>query len=51
MTRDALCDAIGVAVGFNIIDRIADSLGFTVPPAEVFARAAPIMLKRGYKLV
>ena len=46
----AIEDAVGVAFAFNMIDRLADSFAFEVPPADFFARAAPMMLKRGYKL-
>ena len=44
----AIEDAIHVTVLFNIMDRIADSLGFEIPTAEGFAKAAEILLKRGY---
>ena len=46
----AITDAIGVAFVFNLIDRLADSFAFEVPPADFFARGAPMMLKRGYKM-
>ena len=46
----AIKDAIGVSFAFNLIDRLADSFDFEVPPADLFAKAAPIMLKRGYKM-
>ncbi len=44
----AIEDAIHVTVLFNIMDRIADSLGFEIPTAEGFAKAAEVLLKRGY---
>ena len=44
----AIEDAIHVTVLFNIMDRIADSLGFEIPSAEGFARVAEVLLKRGY---
>jgi len=34
---------------FNVIVRVADTLGFEVPAEESFAKMAPMMLKRGYK--
>jgi len=34
---------------FNVIVRLADTLGFEVPPEEFFDKMAPLMLKRGYK--
>ncbi len=46
----AIEDAVGVAFAFNVIDRLADSFAFEVPPADVFAKRAPMMLKRGYKM-
>ena len=41
-------DAIHVTALFNIIDRIADSLGFAIPSAKSFASMAGVLLKRGY---
>lgn len=46
----ALTDAIQVCALFNMIDRIADAVGFFVPTPEQFARDAPGMLRRGYQL-
>ena len=46
----AVEDAIGVAFAFNLIDRLADSFAFEVPSADFFTRAAPMMIKRGYKI-
>ena len=46
----AIKDAIGVGFTFNLIDRLADSFSFEVPPADLFAKRAPKMLKRGYKM-
>ncbi len=48
LSDEAIEDAIHVTVLFNIMDRIADSLGFEIPTAEGFARAAGVLLKRGY---
>lgn len=44
----AIEDAIHVTVAFNIIDRIADSLGFEIPTSNGFASMAEVLLKRGY---
>jgi len=44
----AIEDAIQVCAGFQVINRIADALEFHVPTAAQFARAAPIMYRRGY---
>ncbi len=46
----AIEDAIGVAFAFNLIDRLADSFAFEVPPADVFAKGARMMLQRGYNM-
>jgi alkylhydroperoxidase family enzyme len=48
LSDEAIEDAIHVTALFNIIDRIADSLGFEIPTAKSFARAAGFLLKRGY---
>jgi len=44
----AIEDAIYVCAFFNIIDRVADSLDFTVPSPEDFARRAGRFLEEGY---
>ena len=46
----ALEDAIVICFGFNLIDRLADSLGFDVPDAAGFAQQAQFLLKNGYTL-
>ena len=40
VSKQAIEDAIYVCTFFNIIDRIADSLNFAVPPVERFSRSA-----------
>jgi uncharacterized peroxidase-related enzyme len=47
---EALVDAIHVAALFNMIVRVADSLGFDVPPYESFLARADSMLSSGYAL-
>lgn len=47
----AIRDAIYVCVGFNMINRIADALGFKVPPPEVFTRGAKFLLIFGYRIL
>jgi alkylhydroperoxidase family enzyme len=47
---DALVDAIHVCALFNMITRLADSLGWDVPPPESFAARAEHMLAGGYVL-
>ncbi len=44
----AIEDAVYVCAFFNIIDRIADSLDFTVLSPEEFARRAGRFLEEGY---
>ena len=51
VTRDALEDAIVVCALFNMIVRLADSLGWDVPPDEAFAARAEQMLANGYVLM
>ncbi len=50
MTEEALVDAIHVAALFNMIDRLADSLGWHVPSDEAFSGRARAMLESGYAL-
>jgi uncharacterized peroxidase-related enzyme len=50
LTDKAIEDAIYVCAYFNIIDRVADALGFAVPPAEVFAASAASPATRSYAL-
>jgi alkylhydroperoxidase family enzyme len=50
VSDDALVDAIHVAALFNMIVRLADSLGGDVPPFESFYARADGMLGSGYAL-
>jgi alkylhydroperoxidase family enzyme len=50
VTRAALVDAIQVAALFNMIVRLADSLGWDVPAFEEFEARADRMLATGYVL-
>ena len=50
VSREALVDAIHVAALFNMITRLADSLGWDVPPFEEFWERAGEMLESGYAL-
>jgi len=50
VSDDALVDAIHVAALFNMIVRLADSLGWDVPPFEAFYARADGMLASGYAL-
>jgi hypothetical protein len=51
VSDEAAEDAIGVAVAFNLIDRLADSFDFEIPPDAYFRGSAPRLLKRGYGIV
>ena len=50
VSKQAATDAIKVGFVFNLIDRLADSFDFAVPPPESFAKSAPMMIKYGYKM-
>ena len=45
-----MVDAVHVAALFNMIVRLADSLGWDVPPFDEFAARADAMLSSGYAL-
>lgn len=45
----ALWDAVHVAVAFNVINRIADGLGFVVPSPAQFRRIGKVLLRLGYE--
>jgi alkylhydroperoxidase family enzyme len=47
----AILDAAYVCMGFNIITRIANALGFKVPPDEVFSRASRYLTRFGYNIL
>ncbi len=49
VSEGAMIDAIYVCALFNLVDRVADALGFEVPSAEAFARFAPMQLRFGYR--
>jgi alkylhydroperoxidase family enzyme len=50
VSRAALDDAVHVAMMFNLINRIADGLGFDVPDDAAFADTAKALLRFGYEL-
>jgi len=50
VSREALEDAIHVAALFNMIVRLADSLGWDVPDFDAFHARAESMLASGYRL-
>ena len=45
---EGVVDALSVAFCFNLIDRIADTLGFIVVTPERFDQGADRLLKHGY---
>ena len=47
----AILDAAYVCMGFNVITRIANALGFKVPPDEVFSRASRYLTLFGYNIL
>ena len=50
VSDQAIVDAIHVAALFNMITRMADSLGWDVPSREAFLARAEPMLAEGYSL-
>jgi alkylhydroperoxidase family enzyme len=50
VSDEAIVDAIHVAALFNMITRMADSLGWDVPEWESFLARADTMLATGYSL-
>jgi alkylhydroperoxidase family enzyme len=50
VSDQAIVDAIHVAALFNMVTRMADSLGWDVPPWEAFLARAEPMLAEGYSL-
>jgi alkylhydroperoxidase family enzyme len=48
VSRDALRDVATVCAFFNMITRLADSLGWDVPSPDRLAARAPAMLEGGY---
>jgi alkylhydroperoxidase family enzyme len=47
---EALEDAVVVCGVFNVIDRMADALGFEIPEASTFSIGAWYMLLFGYRV-
>jgi uncharacterized peroxidase-related enzyme len=48
VSEGAVVDALYIGAAFNLINRVANSLGFEIPPT--FARGSASRLKQGYKL-
>jgi alkylhydroperoxidase family enzyme len=50
VSQQALLDAATVCALFSMIVRLADSLGWDVPPWDALLARAPAMLEGGYSL-
>jgi len=50
VSEEALVDAIHICALFSMIVRLADSLGWDVPPFDSFYDRADGMLESGYRL-
>jgi uncharacterized peroxidase-related enzyme len=48
-SRQQIEDALAVCFSFNVIGRLADAFGFSVPSPEVFEAGAKYLLSRGYR--
>jgi AhpD family alkylhydroperoxidase len=48
-SRQQIEDALAVCFSFNVIGRLADAFGFSVPDAEAFEAGARYLLARGYR--
>jgi alkylhydroperoxidase family enzyme len=51
VSRQAVADAMQVAFLFNVFDRLADAMGWDVPPAasDFWRSSAKMLLSRGYR--
>jgi len=49
LSDEAIEDAIHICANFNIINRLADALGFELPSPQGLARSTEILLTRGYQ--
>lgn len=50
VSEDAAIDAMYVCFAFNLIDRVADALGFDLMDEEGYRRGAQALLRHGYNL-
>lgn len=48
-SRQQIEDALSVCFSFNVIGRLADAFGFSVPGPEAFEAGAKYLLARGYR--
>jgi hypothetical protein len=50
LSHEAILDVIAICAGFNVIDRIADALGFDQPDPDAVKKGAKFLLRFGYTL-
>ena len=50
VSEDGLIDALYVCFAFNLIDRVADALGFDLLDEEGYRQSAQVLLRFGYRL-
>lgn len=48
-SRQQIEDALAVCFSFNVIGRLADAFGFSVPGSDTFEAGAKYLLARGYR--
>ena len=48
-SRAQIEDALAVCFAFNVMNRLADTFGFSVPEAKAFEAGAKFLLARGYR--
>lgn len=49
LTDEEIADAIHICAAFNLINRLADALGWEAQKAEAIHRLADMLLKVGYR--
>jgi hypothetical protein len=48
-SREQIEDALAICFSFNVIGRLADAFGFSVPSPDAFEAGAKYLLARGYR--
>ena len=51
LTEQSIYEALHVCFAFNLIDRLADALGWHVQTAAEFDKDAKMLLRHGYDLI
>jgi uncharacterized peroxidase-related enzyme len=49
VSREQIQDALAVAFAFNVVNRLADAFGFSLPTPEAIESGAKYLLARGYR--